>query len=224
MNFELNDVADLANRIVKNPNPTGNKFLDKRWQENVPHKPYYRLFYELTKRYKPDMVVELGGWQGTAAAHFAGGHKFTGVLTVDHHTDPGDEKHRELMLEASDEFSNLVYLQGWTVNEVADEQRGKHVLGDAVSAFPLVELLLKNLKIDILFIDSWHVKEYAEKDWKAYSPLLNKPSLVIVDDCITGTPGTAIDGVREFFEELPGEKVLIDNLNPGYPQGFMKHE
>ena len=83
---------------------------------------------------------------------------------------------------------------------------------------------LNERTIDVLFIDSWHVYHQAKRDWEAYKPLLSKNALVIVDDVLTGTPGSAIDGVKEFFEELPGNKLLIDSLHVGYPQGYMIYE
>lgn len=226
MEVDLQQINGLAIDVKTNPAPTGDEFLDKRWEENVPNKPYYRFFYHLTKQLKPNVVIELGGWQGTSAAHFAAGCPESKVATIDHHTDPGDDEHQKKMLEIVDRYPNLKYVQGWTVSKVAEEQAGEHALGDAPSAFPIIYESLKHIKatIDILFIDSWHVRKYAELDWQAYSPLLSNTALVIVDDCINGTPGTAIDGIRDFFDSLPGDKILIDGLNPGYPMGVVKYE
>ena len=51
---------------------------------------YYAFFYNLATMLKPKVLVELGSWQGTSAACFASGSPSTQVITVDHHSDPGD--------------------------------------------------------------------------------------------------------------------------------------
>jgi hypothetical protein len=93
--------------------------------------------------------VELGGWQGTAAAHFAAGWPEGIVVSIDHHGDPGDEENKARMLEVAQHYVNMFYFQGWTWDKV-----------------PEVRALGK--KIDILFIDSWHQYEYAMRDWNDY--------------------------------------------------------
>ncbi len=96
--FNLNDLYHL----IHNPdtyNLTGDPFLDDRYNEHIDqggNHLYYRLFYHLVRFLEPSLVVELGGWQGTAAAHFASGQGGrTTVVTIDHHTDPGDEENKQ---------------------------------------------------------------------------------------------------------------------------------
>lgn len=197
--------------------PTGNDFLDNRYD---PNSKYYRFFYQLTKKFKPLSVVELGSWQGTSAAYFAGGNSLTQVITVDHHTDPGDEENKRKTLEAEAAIGNLIYFQGWTCNEIYEEEKDLHALGQGKNAYPRVKSYVA-MGIDVLFIDSWHVYHQAVRDWEAYKPLLNDGALVIVDDVLKGTAGSAIDGVDKFWNELKGEKHLESNLHTGYPMGFM---
>jgi len=148
------------------------------------------------------MVVELGGWQGTASAHLAGGGAGT-VASIDHHSDPGDELNKERMLQVAQQYSNMFYFQGWTWDVVED-----------------VKALGK--KIDILFIDSWHVYKYALADWNAYSPMLADTALIIVDD-IFEDPVASV-GVVRFWEEISaGYEAFTDaGQHPGIPMGFMK--
>lgn len=196
-------------RIINSPEvsqPTGDSFLDHRY--NAGPRPYYRLFYHLAKRLQPGFIVELGGWQGTAAAHFAAGNPQATVITIDHHTDPGDEAHREKMIEASGQYKNMIYLRGWTWDVV-----------DYVRSF--------EKPLEILFIDSWHDYEHAKRDWELYSPLLSSPALVICDD-ITTDRGPVIDRMDLFWEELPGQKFLKtglhDSSSRNIPMGFLKYE
>ena len=197
--------------------PTGNEFLDNR---NDPNSKYYRFFYQLTKKFKPKIVVELGSWQGTSAAYFAGGNATTKVITVDHHTDPGDDLNRLKTVEAQNQFPNMKYCKGWTCNEIYEEEKDSHSI-KGENAFPKVIKELNGEKIDVLFIDSWHNHKQALRDWNAYKELMSNDALVIVDDVLVGTPNTAIDNVRKFWDELDGVKHLDTTLHVGFPMGFI---
>jgi predicted O-methyltransferase YrrM len=207
--------------------PLGIPFLDNRveaMRNPFGHvADYYRFFYHLTKMLKPAVIVELGSWQGTSAAHFAAGCSDSKVITVDHHTDPGDEGNKIMTQHAANKFDNMVYLQGWTCDEIYKEEKDIHAT-KGENAFPKVVKELDGAKIDLLFIDSWHVYHQAVRDWEAYKPLLNDDALVIVDDVLKGTPGSAIDGIRQFWDELKGEKHLEGSLHGGYPMGFLKQK
>jgi len=215
--FALDDI----NRLIWDPNtydPIGFAFLDSRYNEHIAQGGthlYYRLFYHLTRFLQPDFTVELGGWQGTAAAHLSRGWSLGTVVTIDHHTDTGDEANVIKMLEAEEKYSNLHYIQGWTNGELAKREYGNHALGNAEDAFPKVVGI--NKKIDILFIDSWHQHKEAMMDWKLYSFLLASPALVICDDIIN------LEMLR-FWNELPEPKFLEAAAHPGYPMGFLKYE
>ncbi len=221
-NFTLDDIKQLIGD-PETYSPTGDEFLDRRWNEpqNETHL-YYRLFYHLVNLLQPSFVVELGGWQGSAAAHFAGGYAQSAIVTIDHHTDVGDQENKVKMLEAEAKYDNLHYIQGWTNDNLAYREKGNHTLGNAPSAIPLVLKLGKSISvegIDILFIDSWHKYQEAMMDWNTYEPLLNSPSLVICDDI-----HPAFSGMLLFWNGLKGEKFLNDTLHPGYPVGFLKYE
>lgn len=223
--FELHDIEHMAKRF--GPSRTGDPFLDSRydWQknDNGAEWPYYRFFYHLSKWLQPDLVVELGGYQGTAAAHFAAGWSKTIVTSIDHHTDSGDETNQHLMQLACLEYSNMRYIRGWTNPVAAEREKGNHSLGDAPNACDEVRAIMfnANRKIDILFIDSWHTYDNAVLDWQYYKPLLNSPALVICDD-IQGGYGPAISGMLDFWNELPEPKFLNANLHPGTNMGFLK--
>ncbi len=205
--------------------PTHHPLLDIRYEyhnrvKRTDEWPYYRFFYHLAMTFRPKLTVELGGYQGTGAGHFAAGNPDGLVVTIDHHTDPGDEVNKEKMLEIVNEFQNVRYLQGWTIPQVAAEQYGQHALGNAPSAYETVRDMGRG--IDILFIDSWHVYEYAVLDWEAYRLLLNSPAIVICDDIVDGEQaGSPISGMMRFWNELEGEKFLNTTLHPGSGMGFL---
>lgn len=224
MKFKLEEVKELVEATVKNPTPEINEFLDARWNsDHCKQFPYYRLFFHLTQRFKPEYVVELGGWRGDAASHFAAGNNSTVVITIDHHTDPGDEFHQIAMRECCEKYNNLRYIQGWTCTETYKMEKDKHSK-PGQDAYPKLLYYLNDMaRIDILFIDSWHQYDYVKRDWEAYKPLLKKPTLVIFDDLLEGD-GPAIGGMRRFWDELEGEKFLNGGLHPGYPMGILKYE
>jgi predicted O-methyltransferase YrrM len=223
--FEIDTLKYMTERFA--PIPTHDDFLDSRyrWQmvDNGQEWPYYRFFYHLSKWLQPDLVVELGSYQGTAAAHFAAGCKGKGqVVTIDHHTDPGDECNKRKTNETCKAFDNILYIQGWTNPEAALREYGKHQLENAINALPFVQQLKE---IDVLFIDSWHTYDNAMLDWKYYKPLLNSPALVICDDIQDGElADSPIRGMMRFWNEMPEPKFLNGNLHPGTMMGFLKWE
>lgn len=210
--------------------PSGDYLLDSRydWQKNQNgvEWPYYRFFHFLSRLYEPKMVLEIGSYQGTAAAHFAAGNPEATVITVDHHSDPGDEENALKVLEVLDEYSNIIFYRGWSTPKLAATQKGKHALGDVKDVYQNIvdSTLYHGTKIDILFIDGWHHYEWARLDWETYSPLLNEPALVICDDIQEGGGEfDPIQGMLKFWDELPEPKFLNANLHPGTNMGFLKY-
>ncbi len=228
VNFDIEILQQMGERF--NPLPTSDVYLDTRydWQKesNGAEWPYYRFFYHVAKWLKPELVVELGGWQGTAAAHFAAGHRGNLIYSIDHHSDPGDEYHQSLMRDATNHYANMYYAQGWTTPQFAEREKGKHDR-DVGEAYTGLQYYYgqKKLSIDILFIDSWHTYENAMIDWEMYSLLLSDNALVICDDIQSGEIKDApISGMMRFWDEMPEPKFLNDNLHPGTEMGFVKYD
>ncbi len=220
--FTLDNIKQIINSSV-DVGPTGHSFIDSRYQDHIDiygeTTPYYRLFFHLAQQLEPQLTVELGGYEGTAAAHFAKGYANGWVITIDHHTDMGDDKNIIKMKEAANHYPNLTYIQGWTREDLAESQKDQHALGNAKSAYPFVFNYVDTSKtgIDILFIDSWHTYNEGIADWVAYEPLLSDLALVICDDI------SDLDMLK-FWNELPGEKFLENRMHTGVPMGFMRYE
>lgn len=227
--FDIKILEQMA--INFDPLPTDDEFLDKsyEWQKNINgvEWPYYRFFYSLSEFLQPSVILELGTYQATASAHFAAPLIETEaiVLTVDHHTDLGDDDNQLKVLAAQDLYPNLIYHRGWTTPRIAIENRGKHALGNVGDVYETIvnHTIFYGKKIDILFIDSWHCYEYAMEDWKVYGPLMSSPGLVICDDIQEGGgPESPIQGMMQFWDELPEPKFLNNNIHPGTNMGFVK--
>jgi predicted O-methyltransferase YrrM len=217
MNFELDTLRLLIDKTQSEP-PL-EPFLDERYAEvaeqiNHPNL-YYKLFYLISEELKPDVVVELGGWRGYGAAHFAAGNPDGLVITIDHHSDPGDDLNQIKMEECVKQYPNMHYVKGWTTPEYVEETN------KGVNGYGKVLEILDGKKVDILFIDSWHEGRYFLRDWNYYRPLLNNPALVICDDLYDTE--LFID-MEKTWHEMPYEKFVDGGMHPGIPMGFLKYE
>ena len=211
---EIKAICDAA------PLRLGVPFIDQRLDEyQEKYKggyAYYTVFRDLVKALAPDVVVEIGTWQGSSAASFAEGDPNTTVITVDHHSDPGDDVNQARTVEACNEYPNLNYVQGCSTEIVTAEKPGTRC------AFPIIQEFLGDRKIDILLIDGWHFAKMAQADYDTYAPLLAPNALVICDD-IYGGYGDAISGMTGFWDGLQGEKFLDTRIHGAYHMGFLKH-
>jgi predicted O-methyltransferase YrrM len=201
--MDFAELRDLA--LSFDQGPTGDPFLDGRyrWQvEEFGHpKPYYRLFYRLSELLRPRMVVELGAWKGTGAAHWA--PHAGAVVTIDHHSDPGDDENERWCLEAAQHYPNLHYVKGWTWDVTEEVQ-------------------MFGRWIDVLFIDSWHHYDKAMRDWEAYSPKLRPEGALVICDDIEDVEPTLHEMERFWREVSAGrERFLLKNVST-YPMGFFK--
>lgn len=199
MKFTLTRIKNLVKEALEEK-PTGDFWLDSRYDAQLQiqghRQPYYKLFYLIAREFKPECVVELGSFQGLAAAHFAAGNPFTTVITIDIHKD--DKAAQQETINAAAHWPNLTYLNKWTWDVVPDD-------------IPK--------PIDILFIDAWHDYKYVKMEEALYFPLLSENALVICDDITTAHN---FDGMVRFWEELDCPKFLDDKLHCGIPMGFMK--
>lgn len=216
MEFTLKDIERLIKEALKEE-PTNDRFLDNRYNDQIAivnhTQPYYRLFRLIAQEFKPGLVVELGGWQGTAAAHFAAGAPEAQVFTVDHHSDPGDDHNKAKMLEVTNTYQNVTYFQGWTSPGFVEEyHKGRDAYED-------IKRAIGSNKIDILFIDSWHEGRYLKRDWDHYKDFLANEALVIVDDVFDSE--LFVD-IISTFEDIPGERIVNAQVHPGVPMGFIR--
>lgn len=202
-NFTLDDIRRLVDESLLEV-PTGNPWLDSRYDEQVGiighTNPYYRLFYRIAQMLKPEFVVELGSWRGDASAHFALGNPDSTVIAIDIHKD-NDVAGMAKLQEAVNLLPNLTWLQAWS--------------WDAVETIKAIDK-----KIDILFIDAWHDYKYVKREWELYSPLLADVALVICDDI---TAGYNFEGMIDFWNELDYEKFLDNRVHVSIPMGFVRY-
>jgi len=212
INFILEEIKQLCILSLKEE-PTGNDWLDSRYNEQIHFvghtQPYYRTFYLIAQALKPGLTVELGSWQGTAAAHFAVGNPGGHVVTIDIHREDKDAQQRTL--EVAQHLQNVTYLNAWTIPGFASDWNTVN------------QVKACGKPIDILFIDAWHEYQYASKERDLYFPLLADVALVICDDI--NDQGGAMPGMGRFWDEMESYENFVDtDIHKGVPMGFLKYE
>lgn len=149
---------------------------------------YYRFFYELTKKYKPSVVVEIGTYVGTATAHLSAGYPDALVITVDHNADAKRQVEKLQMP-----------IQAYT----SDSIRFVHE--------KLVDVLPRGApSIDILYIDGNHTFNQGWGEYVAYRPFVKDGGLIFFDDLALKMDTGEMEVLWHF---VPDDKVRLDFLH-----------
>jgi predicted O-methyltransferase YrrM len=143
--------------------------------------------------------VELGSWRATSACSFASGNPDGKVITIDIHRE--DKVAQQKCYEAVRAYPNLEYINGWTWDD-----------------WVVKKVRDINIPIDILFIDAWHRKDYVEKEWGLYVPMMADEGLIICDDLFNDPSVTA--EMLEFWATVKYDKFENSGIHPGIPMGF----
>ena len=73
-----------------------------------------------------------------------------------------------------------------------------------------------------VFQDSSHYYEESKKEWELYSPMVRKGGIWMADDILPSFKKPGDDkGMVEYWNELPGEKRLYDDLHIGSRIGVL---
>ena len=94
---------------------------------------------------------------------------------------------------------------------VLPNQRVHLIMGDSHDETTLEEVkaILDGKKIDFLFIDGDHTYEGIKKDFKMYSPLVEKNGMIAFHDIVTHLPESECE-VRKFWNEAKSEYECIE--------------
>lgn len=215
LNYTMDQIRSICEASAL---PLGIPFIDDRLEEyHVKYSgrhTYYATLRDIVSALKPDVVLEIGTWEGTSAASFAAGCPDTAVLTIDHHSDPGDDANFAKSLEVMRVYPKVQLFHGCSTEKVTALKPGTECV------LPAVQEFLAGRTIDILLIDGWHGGDFARADYDTYAPLMSPGALVICDD-IHGGDSAAIFGMRAFWDDLPLlDKYLDGRIHAGYPMGF----
>lgn len=223
--YTISEIEAICKSLVRHGGtpirPMGVPFLDDRIQgyedKYKGGHSYYSVLRAISQALKPSVILEVGTWEGTSAACFADGAPEALVVTIDHHSDPGDDVNKAKTILAHEQYRNIYYVQGCSTEIVLKEKPGSRFV------LPIVEEKLAGRKIDIMLVDGWHSGVMARADYDTYKHLFSENALVICDDLIGGDHVT-IFGMREFYDNIPGKERYLDGaIHPGFPMGFIKH-
>lgn len=144
---------------------------------------------ELIFNIKPDYIIETGTGLGGGASFFASvcelidhGQVITIDLTHRYNSDLIPKKIRD----------RIIFVGGGSTNPLV---------------FQEVESLTKGKK-NMVFLDSWHVKDYVLEEMNLYGPLVSIDSYMVVEDTHAGKTGHPVewkwdnDGSYEAVEEF----------------------
>lgn len=161
--------------------------------------PYYSFLQRLAAYTKPKGVfLEIGCYYGVTAAYFADAkgyidHLYMGIdINPVPFSDPG-----------------ALFIQGDATNpDIANRVR---MAAEAYGG------------IFAVFQDSSHVYADSVKEWELYSPLVRPGGLWIADDILPAfrRPSEA-KGMVDYWDELPGDKRLFDDLHVGSRIGMVR--
>ena len=160
---------------------------------------HYRFFYYLVKQMKPKLAVELGIDHGHTIVQMAAANSETTVIGIDIRMQCADPRHRE--------YANcqVYYLPSQDTE-------------DLISTFSE-----KYGKIGVVFQDSSHHYYESKIEFGIYSKYLDKNAIWVCDDITPDFHDPNIDppglGMVEYFDELPGQKKIYDDLHYGTKVG-----
>lgn len=175
---------------------------------------YYRFLRRLVETLRPAVVIELGVEFGLASAMMAsvkvGDYQPTVFgIDINWHNIPGD----------------IIYNQcpwyHYIIGDTTDKENTFDVVVRMMNEPPPLG------KVGLVFQDSSHHYHASKREWELYSSLMDKGnSLWVCDDITPAFHDPKIDppgkGMMQYFQELPGEKVVFpDILHKGNSVGVV---
>lgn len=194
MNFQEIDAIIEESKL----DPVSDALAARSIASNSRVDPYYSFLRRLVIDTKPKGVfLEIGCYQGVVAAYIADArgwhdHQYIGI---DINPVPFSDQ-------------NCVFIQ---------ENASRWDVACKVS-----EMANMCGEVFAIFQDSSHHYADSVREWELYSPMIRKGGLWICDD-ITPAFRTPEEpkGMVEYFDELPGEKRLYDDLHIGSRIGIV---
>lgn len=170
---------------------------------NPERRNYYRFLYHLVKWRRPYTVLEIGVEGGLASAYMtmAAWECRGRVIGVDHEN--------KITVPIGQNFH---FVEGDSTN---------------IRTWAKVGALVQDFgKIGIVYQDSSHHYEASKREWDLYQTYLDDKAIWICDDITPAFHDPLIDppgkGMVQYFEELPGDKRLYqDVLHYGNCQGVV---
>lgn len=165
---------------------------------------YYRFLYWAVHTLQPQIAIELGVDTGIASAHMMEAAASYGgkVIGIDHNR------------------------HGFPADELTQRYQDQYIFvhGDTTKSIDKVRKLSQGQFVQFVFQDSSHHYIESLMEWRLYSRLMYDGVWVCHDvtpafyDPLIDPPGR---GMVEYFNELPGEKTLLEGLHVGNAVGVI---
>lgn len=160
------------------------------WLRNLPHARdddarYYRFFWELSKLCGPLNALEIGTDKGVAAAHLAGPHPGSHVVTIDH-----NPACKERVMELGQR--NILPL---TMDSTLAAQH---------------DFVTRGAPYDVIFIDGNHTYNQATGEYALYRPFLREGGLMFFDDIDLRMETLEM---QQFWREIEQPKLKLPKLH-----------
>ena len=188
----------LAHNLPSLEDPFLAQLIEQYYGSISPNLNYYRFLYGLVTLCKPKLALEIGVELGLASAHMAsaaagyGGH----VVGVDH---------------------NFHHVPGRMIGETYGNY--DFVVGDSLAVETVSrvkDLVARYGPIGVVYQDSSHHYAASIGEWETYSTLLGEGAIWVCDDITPSFHDPKIDppgkGMVQYFDGLPGEKMLIPDI------------
>lgn len=177
----------IAEKVINEPWGCGDPYLATVSESNA---GYYRWLNGVIRYYYINNIVELGVYMATATIHMAIANQLARVVGI-------DIKFQDAAYNAARNYPNI-----WLIE------------GDTCSAAPIVDMVLDNEKIELLFIDSEHDGDTPTRELETYLPRMASPSLIVCDDIYDPR-------MEEFWRtKVPGHRLELPTLHMNPANGY----
>lgn len=159
MNLSLQDLRTLSDSLhtIHDDRPAWLKAMPYAMEE-IHH--YYRLLWEIVKRYKPEYVLEIGIDKGGSTLTLAAANPAATVVSVDIDKASCD---RARQLAGDHGLKNLIV-----------------TCDDSLKNIALLEKIRK--KADLLFLDGCHDFAHAYPEYEQYRAFMKDGGIILFDD------------------------------------------
>jgi tRNA G46 methylase TrmB len=159
MNLSLEELRRLSDTLDTIPDDRPQWLKDLPYgMESISH--YYRLLFELVKRYKPEYVLEIGIDKGGSTLTLAAANPGGSVVSVDIDKPSCDNARK---IAADHGLTNLLVIQDDSLKHVTR-------LGEI------------GRKADLLFIDGWHDFNHSYQEYEQYRKFMKDGGIILFDD------------------------------------------
>lgn len=190
--------AEIDKLAEQSKRPLSNRLLEDFQREHFGKfcQRYYRFFYYLVAEMRPRIALEIGIDHGHTIVHMATGSRETMVIGLDNR-----EWCADLGIAAFAPKNCLpIYENSLKAKEKVEE------------------IVCKYGRIGIVFQDSSHYYDESRQEYDIYSKFLDDNAIWCCDDILPvfyDPKKHPKKTMTEYFDSLPGEKKLYDDLHYG---------